>query len=115
MVEQGMRNQVNYTSMSVHAFSFTLYNISVIVFYYSYFRYLQRLADLPPDVSPENPLVVQYTDSAIRTWIITTYTTFIAQLCLIWIFTGFRIKEEEKPERAMTRVEIEGDDDVLRL
>lgn len=46
MVNQGMRNQVNYQSMTLHAFSFTLYNISVVAFYVSYFVYLKHLNNL---------------------------------------------------------------------
>lgn len=116
LVEQGMKNQVNYHSMSLHAFSFTLYNASVIAFYVSYYIYFKRLTALGPDVKPDNPQLIQYTNTALKWWILTTYTTFIAQMCLIWIFYGFRHKEEEeKHERAQTRVEMEGEDDIDRM
>lgn len=39
LVKVGMANQVNYTSMTIHAVSFGLYNVSVVVFYYAFFSY----------------------------------------------------------------------------
>jgi len=41
LVDTGMGNHVNYQSMTLHAVSFTLYNVSVVCLYLSYFYYVR--------------------------------------------------------------------------
>jgi len=88
LVDQGMRNQVDYQSMTIHAVSFSLYNFAIIVLYVGYFIYLQIPLDAPADYR------FKVTRYCLIAWIGTTYTNFAAQLCLIWIFLQFRNKSE---------------------
>jgi uncharacterized membrane protein YqjE len=111
LIEQGMQKQVNYQAMYLHGISFSLYNLSIILLYTFYTLWLLD----------ENPTRAR---NAFYVWIVTTYTNFIAQLCLIWIFLQFREKEEEAydemptveetNEERVTIVRLEKDDEEVR-
>lgn len=96
--------------MTIHAVSFSLYNIAVIVLYASYFYYLKETYDLPDD----DPKVIKARRDALIAWIATTYTNFVAQLCLIWIFLQFRVNPDNR-ERTVSRYEPEGNISVVRM
>jgi threonine/homoserine/homoserine lactone efflux protein len=79
LVARGMGNQVNYRAMYLHGISFTLYNLTIIVFYTFYFLYH----------FDENS---KTTRTVLLLWIGTTFTSFAAQICLVAIFMQFREK-----------------------
>lgn len=63
--------------MTMHAVSFTLYNLSIIVFYVIYFIKLSN---------KNEEKEYQLTHNSLIAWTVTTYLSFVAQLCLNWIF-----------------------------
>jgi hypothetical protein len=72
--------------MVIHSVSFSLYNIAIIVYYAELYVYdVNALSD--PSEAIHNGLIA---------WSSVTYTTFISQLCLIWIFLQFRSKAEKE-------------------
>lgn len=79
LMNQGLAEQVNYKAMTIHSVSFSLYNIAVCVYYAELFVY---------DISQSNDA----TRNGLIAWTFVTYTSFVSQLCLIWIFLQFRSK-----------------------
>lgn len=93
--------------MTLHAVSFSLYNLAVIVLNVSYYFFttLSKHA-----TAEEKQKITRWTLIA---WIGTCYTNFIAQLCLIWIFLQFRHRSQ--PDRA-TRLTLNDEEtDKTRL
>lgn len=76
LIKNGLGDEVNHTSMILHAVSFSLYLLSIFFFYYYYYVFLE---------AQETDTVTQSTRSALIAWIITTYMNFLAQLFLIVI------------------------------
>ena len=106
LVNQGMSKQVNYKAMTVHAVSFSLYNISIIVFYIFYYQYLTE--------SNENKKSRRR--EVLIAWIVSSYMTFAAQICLNWIFLQFRSKEEKEIIEVIPIETVEEiNDSILRL
>lgn len=85
----GMRTQVDYKTMTVHAASFILYSLTIILLYAIYFVY----TSMPDDIILQKKQTI--TRDCLIVWISTCYTNLIAQACLIWIFLKFRTKKEE--------------------
>ena len=74
--------------MIVHALSFGLYCLCLIVFYYAFFNYRYKVSH------QESPNKEKLFRNWFLTWIVVTYTNFFANICLIWIFFKFRDQEE---------------------
>lgn len=96
--------------MTVHAISFSLYCLSLVLFLESYFVWMNQRSK------------GKVTERAVRQmfiiWSIVCYTNFAAQLCLVWIFNGFKAKRrdsnEQGREQSVQALTQEGDD-VERL
>jgi len=94
LVESGLTHACNYKSMSLHAVSFSLYSLAIVVYYAALF--LLNLSYNNPNTTPE-----QFYQARVRfyiTTIIVCYTNFAAQLCLIYIFLQFREKNDQPRE-----------------
>lgn len=100
---------MNYTSLIVNSFSFTLYNVSIIGLYTSYLIYSFRMMGNPDPA--EVQIVRRY---CLIAWISTCFTNFVAQLCLIWIFLQFRPHTDQEPEKTMRTVQVV-DQSVVRM
>lgn len=70
LVQQGLRNQVNYKQMILHSVSFSLYNLSIIGFYVAYYAF-----ESTPKDSPQEKTVIR---DGLIAWTVTTYTNFVA-------------------------------------
>jgi len=74
--------------MLLHSVSFSLYNLSIVVFYFFFYFY---------ETFPQSNLaadnVLKYTLIA---WTVTTFTNFIASMFLLWIFLKFLPKTEKE-------------------
>lgn len=81
---------VNYKSMTIHAVSFSMYIIAIIVQFYFNFVYINASSETKVKATRNNLLA----NLGVR------YTSFVAQLCLIWIFLQFREKDERDSMRS---------------
>jgi hypothetical protein len=68
-----MSHKIDYRAMTLHGLSFSLYNLSIIIFYYFFYRYEHALL-------AEKPIIVIYDKERawFIAWITTTFTNFIA-------------------------------------
>lgn len=92
MVDHGLGNQTNYRNMIIHSLSFSLYNAAIIVYYifFTVFQTTVEYIETPDGLVCNNPRWETTWANSLIAWITTTYTNFVAQLCLIWIFLMFR-------------------------
>ena len=85
--------------MTIHSVSFSLYILTIVIFYVFYFYFIKIEEDAANNERQKKTRI------CLMAWISTTCTNFIAQLCLIWIFMQFRQKEEQAPK--LTNKEID--------
>lgn len=73
LVDHGMSHKINYGAMTLHGVSFSIYNLSIIFFYYFFYRFEHA------SLKSTDPMIIyeKQRDWFIA-WIITTYTSFIA-------------------------------------
>ena len=67
--------------MCLHSVSFSLYNLSIVVFYFFFYFY--------ETVPYESPEADDVTHDTLIAWTVTTYTNFVASMFLLWIFLKF--------------------------
>jgi hypothetical protein len=110
LLEHGLGSQTNHKNMIIHSLSFTLYNLAIII-YYIFFTIYETTPEYYDNYGVKtcnNPRWQKTWANSLIAWIVTTYTNFFAQLCLIWIFLLFRPRaEEEDIGRAMTVAELD--------
>lgn len=70
--------------MIIHSVSFSLYNVAIIVYYAELYVY---------DSAGQTPESIH---NGLIAWSFVTYTNFVSQLCLVWIFLQFRSKSERE-------------------
>jgi hypothetical protein len=101
LIDFGRGTQIKQTQMIVHALSFILYDLSILVYYVSFYIFTSKATTATPE-----ELKNLYRDSLI-TWICTAYFSFLSQLCMIWIFLQFRHRSE--PDRATRKESWDSD------
>lgn len=70
LVANGLGDDLNDNSMFLHGLSFSLYTISILIYYGFYWTYTWNSRE---------PKAIR---SALIAWIVTTFTNFMAQICL---------------------------------
>lgn len=86
-----MANKMDHKSMSVHAVSFSAYNLAIVTYYAALFVFINALRH-------NSKRLESATRGLMITWTVVAYTNFGAQLCLIWICLKFRDNRETPKE-----------------
>jgi hypothetical protein len=68
-----MSQKIDYRAMTLHGLSFSLYNLSIIIFYYFFYRFEHALL-----AEKSEMVILQKERDWFIAWITTTYTNFIA-------------------------------------
>lgn len=84
LVSQGLSDQVNYKAMIIHSVAFSAYNLAIIVYYMELYVY---------DSGGQTTEAIH---NGLLAWSFVTYTNFLSQACLIWIFLQFRSRSEKQ-------------------